>query len=310
MSDIDHELRSHLESLAASKRRWIDGPCTLDVADAWNRASAVRALFAQSAFGPGERLLLKARLARDLFDNVEWSDLADGETDGRLVINEEDTSNDDNRALFAYLQAFVPDAVAAVPPRFVKPLPRVGASPPEFEYYHRGADPDDINGREPILGFYDAWDQPIDYAMLARIEYRVRPDGLRGWTVTDRQPWLRSQGAKPRELDNLARLSGAAGDPVLVAYVQRKRLQSNWVTSGPLPAGMMRVEGGTRNGLLRTSSSSGTVFGQAVTFDEITGEFTKAEPANADEAARFAGWVVGRGADENYQFLPDFMGDR
>lgn len=128
---------------------------------------------------------------------------------------------DDNRALAAYLQAFVPDAVEQIPANARRPLD------PQFRDYINpsgtggtpgdavdgGSTPggvpiaaDGIPDWEDVLGIHDAWGVPLDYMLMARVQWSERRNPQSGipeigYRIVERKPVLRSLGVDRERYD-------------------------------------------------------------------------------------------------------------
>jgi len=145
-------------------------------------------------------------LARDLGRSTSER-LNDWVRLGRSQRNQQD-GNDDIRALYAYLRAFMPEALKQVPEKALKPIKRTG-DPNDADLMNpRGRGPapgEQGNAWIDILGIHDAWDVPLDYFLYIKVEYRAvrEPGGTTQWryAITDRIPVLRSRGVKRETYD-------------------------------------------------------------------------------------------------------------
>jgi len=191
--------------------------------------------------GGGFRYVLADRLWRDLNGqgNVgDWVRVRAGSSDP----NE---SNDDIRALYAYLKVYSPGAAGQIPDDAIKPIPAPGKV--EMVYVRGNQDP---NGAVDVLGIHDAWGVPLDYFLYVKLDW----DG-ESWKVTDRVPVLRSRGVTLEEYQ--AELRGAdEPDPekwiisepfrAPAACQQNSSAYSQLRMNGVLPAGAADVSGWVR----------------------------------------------------------------
>lgn len=110
---------------------------------------------------------------------------------------------DDNRALAAYLGAFMPGALNLIPANAKKPL--VKGSSDFINQHGTGGTPGVSPDWEDVLGIHDAWGVPLDYMLYVKLEWglTVRGNGneMMTWKVTERRPVLRSRGIKREVFD-------------------------------------------------------------------------------------------------------------
>ncbi|MEP0847191.1 MAG: prepilin-type N-terminal cleavage/methylation domain-containing protein [Phycisphaerae bacterium] len=207
-----------------------------------NVARIVSGLTANStpwAINVEQKLLF--RLARDLLgytggspsaEEVSYTDMTDDNSPARR--------DDDNRALYTYLRALTPDAVAQVPANAIQPLtyPKVlidpANQPPVLaEFVNTG----DLSvaapelSRTEILGIHDAWGVPLDYMLYVKIEWDVN---IAAYRVTERRPAFRSRGVAREQYDLW--LQDPAGTNALFNQPQ------NWLWSEPLPRPYLDIE--------------------------------------------------------------------
>lgn len=102
----------------------------------------------------------------------------------------ESDSNNDIRALHAYLSLFAPDVLAQVPPSAIRRLP---GDPEDGVLVYPGGP--SAGGARDVFGIYDVWGVPLDYMLYVKLEYGLDRTGTSmEWRVTDRIPALRSRG--------------------------------------------------------------------------------------------------------------------
>lgn len=144
---------------------------------------------------------LQERLLRDLGGQGQtasnWVRIADPTN-----TNNPTRFDDDNRALAAYLNIYVPDAFAQIPQYALKPL----TNDPNGEFVSTSGraggnlnDPNVQSAKTPLLGIHDAWGVPLDYMLAVRLEYAPDDTGFVRPLVRERTPVLRSKGIE-REL--------------------------------------------------------------------------------------------------------------
>lgn len=264
--------------------------------------------FPQS-IGSSNEYTLRGRLARDLFSNsVNVSNLKNSSS-GLLSIDDDSTyekanlqrTYDDMRALYAYLAAYVPDALEAIPESSRLPLTDNEQYSDEGEYFNPTGVQNNLAGRIPILGIVDAWGVPMDYLVMFKLKYTINSDGLAGWTVVDRRPVLRSQGAKYAKIVQI--FTNAEDDeehfPTFPSrdpderhfgtsegnHVLRTVARANWIYSQPMPGAAMPINGIT----------------------DADGELEKLD--NVDKPDIYDGWVrciAGEGSNisDSYGWVP------
>ncbi|MCA9245094.1 MAG: type II secretion system protein [Phycisphaerales bacterium] len=170
---------------------------------------------------------LDHRLARDLGGDLT----SPGD---RVSIDAEDTLNQDNRALYAYMKVFGKGLLQNVDPGAIQPLARKSwlASHPQGEWVSRTdtstGDNNFSSVAQPVLGFVDGWGVPFDYFVAAKVDWAVRPNpsgsgNSAGVKIVDRRPMLRSRGID-RELYDQTIVNAAAAD--------RFSDPSKWIFSG------------------------------------------------------------------------------
>lgn len=172
---------------------------------------------------------LSNRLARDL-----------GATLVQIHEND-DTTNNDIRALYAYLRVHAEDALAQVPEQALKAL-RPTLAPEQLTL---------VTGSVPVevLGIHDAWGVPLDYCLYVKLDYGVDKHGMVGWRITDRIPVLRSRGVS-RETYEALLADGEAGDP------------QDWIFSEPFPTPAAGVDPDT--GRILSNNPRGNGWARAV----------------------------------------------
>ncbi len=128
------------------------------------------------------------RLKRDVLNQANPGA---GNEAGLIELADNDTANDDIRALHAYLGVFAPSALSQIPEGSQRPLPN---SLPQGEFINSSGNGANVQARTAVLGIHDAWGVPLDYMLCVKCEWRLRPDGTTGFWVTERRPVLRSRG--------------------------------------------------------------------------------------------------------------------
>lgn len=148
--------------------------------------------------------------------------------------------DDDNRALYTYMRALTPDAIAQIPANAIQPLtyPKelidpLDQPPARPEFVNTG----DIYAENPelsrteILGIHDAWGVPLDYMLYVKIEWDV---SVAAYRVTERRPAFRSRGISREQYDlwlqDPARTNALYNQP------------QNWLWSEPLPRPYLDIE--------------------------------------------------------------------
>jgi prepilin-type N-terminal cleavage/methylation domain-containing protein len=134
---------------------------------------------------------LADRLARDMGMPVSGSSVAEWV---RIDTTPSDAtrSDDDNRALSAYLTVFTPGAMNQIPSGALKPLKPVGTGLGEYVNV-AGKASIDPNSNRQVLGIFDAFDVPLDYFLYVHLAVAPSPSGTTV-KIVDRQPVLRSRG--------------------------------------------------------------------------------------------------------------------
>ncbi|MBI5864433.1 MAG: type II secretion system protein [Planctomycetes bacterium] len=143
---------------------------------------------------------LTYRLGRDLGDTTPANSGATNWV--ALASTPQDSVNDDNRSLYAYLAAYSPASLELVSERARQPLSSAA------EYVNlRGDGTTTTNpNRRDVLGFVDAWGVPLDYALYVKVDWgatRNLGNGVptTGFRVIDRVPMLRSHGIEREKYD-------------------------------------------------------------------------------------------------------------
>jgi len=193
-----------------------------------------------------------------------WRDVGAGQgsIDSWVRLPNEGDSNDDIRALFAYLRLFTPEALRLVPEDRLKPI-----NPRQRDYVNpkgTGGEPGTAGGADwvEILAIHDAWDVPLDYMLYAKLEWRVPPGGGDPeWVVTERRPVLRSRGIDREAYD--AWVQSNRNDPPARAlrlsppdkWIFSEELPRPWLGGGEpgniAPNGVINVSGTQFNGWVR-----------------------------------------------------------
>lgn len=163
-------------------------------------------------------------------------------------------TNDDIRALYAYLAVYAAGTLNQVPEGVRKPLPLPNPFAfQEGEYLQTGSG--GALDRTPVLGIYDQWGVPLDYFLYVKVEYTASMYGAGySWRVTDRIPVLRSRGVAKDVAD-------ANGDTA-----------EDWVFSSECPTPIARAV-----------SDSGKVIGM----DPEEGGWVRAVPAGDYDLDKF-----------------------
>ena len=229
---------------------------------------------------------VSARLALDLGGSAgsEASYVSFGGTSAAPQPNETD-SNDDNRALAAYLALFVPEAEKLIPEYARKPLYQ---RPERGDYVYTNTrnpsppqPPWKSEGWKDILGIHDAWGVPLDYMLYVKLERKVvaTASGERlAWRVVERRPVLRSRGIKREVYEQW--VASNRQEPQ-----QRSRQLSppeNWIFSEMLPKPWLALRDAPRY---------------------RDGDLPVPTPGGG--SALGGGWVRAVGLAEDYAYRPD-----
>lgn len=184
---------------------------------------------------------LSIRFARDLLgyslgapssDEVSITERGDFNSPARR--------DDDNRALYTYMRALTPDAIAQVPANAIQPLTYPKelidplSQPPALPEFVNTGDVSAATAelsRTEILGIHDAWGVPLDYMLYVKIEWDV---SVAAYRVTERRPAFRSRGISREQYDLW--LQDPAGTNALFNQPQ------NWLWSEPLPRPYVDIE--------------------------------------------------------------------
>lgn len=176
--------------------------------------------------------------------NRLWWDLGNGrnvEEDWVSLVGEGD-GNDDIRALYTYLKVFTPGLLDQLPEDSLRPL----EEQPEFANSTGMGTVAGNSGVFDIFGIHDAWDVPMDYFLMVRMEWAMMPDGSGGWRVAERVPVFRSRGISREKYDTL----GGA---------ELANEQDSWIFSEPFRTPPMEIDSWTGDDLGTGSAAAGWV---------------------------------------------------
>lgn len=222
---------------------------------------------------------LRVRFGRDLMGRgPEDAALSNGQSANSLMNIEDDglaARDNDNRALYTYLAALAPQALASIPSDAIRPLTYPGAlhtpTTGEVGEFINTAPPPPVgtpteNTRVPVLGIHDAWGVPLDYMLYVKIEWSAGDGAFR---VAERRPVLRSRGVKREIYENW-----------LQNNVRRLNDPADWIWSEPLPGPWAELRPNSTPAVVDTSQNP---------------------------RARANGWVraVADGHIGDYNYLPD-----
>jgi len=176
---------------------------------------------------------------------------------------------DDNRALYTYLRAYVPEGLNQLSERHIQKFPHAVGTFDEGEFVKRQDQSGGLLefGTLEVLGFRDAWGVPFDYFLYVKLDVGRDSSNNTKLIVTKRVPVLRSLGISREQFDAL----------VADADNQWDRFKPNpesWILSSEMPAPAANIDhetGGFRGDLTRNEG---------------------------------LGWAQARGRNEDYKYLP------
>jgi type II secretory pathway pseudopilin PulG len=168
----------------------------------------------------------------------------DGTGDADRQPNDGD-GHDDIRGLSAYLTAFSPRALEAIPPDALRPIDPL--RPDRINPLGGTTKPGEARSTwREVLGIHDGWGVPLDYFLYVKVGVGLRDGGRTvDFKILDRRPVLRSRGMTREIYDEWTKSPAASlNDP------------GRWLYSEPMPAPALTDSDIDRDGKLNRSDLS------------------------------------------------------